>query len=78
MQLFPKFEDFDRVKNGFVSKNQFRRVLSDLDLATLLNELEFKNICDKFRVQIGTRDDIDYVTLCDTLYALGGFEYRRP
>lgn len=76
--MYPKFEDFDRVKNGFVSQNQFRRVLNDLDLAPALNEMEFKNLCDKFRVQIGTRDDIDYITLNDTLYQIAGFDYRMP
>ena len=78
LQLFPKFEDFDRVKNGFVTINQFKRVLSDLDLGSLLTDIEFKNLCDKFKVQIGNRDDIDYGELCDTLYSLGGFEHRRP
>lgn len=76
--MFPRFEDFDRVKNGFISQNQFRRVLSDLDLATLLTEIEFKKICEKFCVQIGTRDDVDYNSFCESLYHLGGFEYRAP
>jgi hypothetical protein len=78
IQLFPRFEDFDRVRNGFVTKSQFRRVLVDLDLESLLNELECKTLCEKFCVQIGNRDDIDYNTFCDTVYEIGGFEYRRP
>ena len=78
MQLFPRFEDFDRVKNGNVSINQFRRVLNDLNLITLLTELELEAIIKKYSIRIGTNDDVNYVSFCDKIYELGSFEYRRP
>jgi Ca2+-binding EF-hand superfamily protein len=36
------FEDYDRVHNGTVSQSQFRRVLSELELASLVSEQDFK------------------------------------
>lgn len=78
MQLFPKFEDFDRVKNGNVSQNQFRRVLNDLDLLSLLTDAEFASILKMFFIRIGTRDDVNYNAFCDKVYQAGNFEYRKP
>lgn len=78
MQLFPRFEDFDRVKNGNVSINQFRRVLNDLNLVSLLTELELESIIKKYSIRIGTNDDVNYVSFCDKIYELGSFEYRKP
>ena len=78
MQLFPKFEDFDRVRNGHLSQNQFRRVLTDLSLSTIINDAELAAIMKKFFIRVGTRDDINYTSFCDKLYELGSFEYRKP
>lgn len=78
MQIFPRFEDFDRIKNGFVSRNQFVRVLNDLNLGSMLNEIELGCVLKKFSVKIGTRDDVNYVKFADTIYDLGSFEYRLP
>lgn len=78
MQIFPKFEDFDRVKNGNVSQNQFRRVLTDLNLASLLIDIELASIMKKYCIRIGTRDDVNYISFCDRIYELGSFEYRKP
>ncbi|CAF0725960.1 unnamed protein product [Rotaria sordida] len=78
IQLFPLFEDFDRVRNGHVTQNQFLRVLNDLALLTLLNGFEKDNLLEKFRVRVGGRDDIDYLTFCHELNALAGFEAGIP
>lgn len=79
MQLFPLFEDFDQVKNGYVSQNQFRRVLNDLNLVSLLRNVELDALMRKYCVRIGhSRDDVNYVSLCDKIYELGSFEYRKP
>lgn len=78
MQLFPKFEDFDQVKNGHVSKSQFRRVLTELRLDTLMNTTELESLMKKYNSRIGTRDDINYVEFCDQVYEAAEFEYRKP
>ncbi len=78
LQLFPLFEDFDRVRNGHVTQNQFLRVLNDLGMLTLLNGFEKDNLLEKFRVRVGGRDDIDYITFCHELNALAGFEAGIP
>lgn len=78
IQIFPLFEDFDRVKNGHVSQNQFLRVLNDLGLLTLLNGFEKENLVEKFRVRVGGRDDIDYLTFCHQINSLAGFEAGIP
>lgn len=78
MQIFPRFEDFDRVKNGNVSQNQFRRVLNDLNLVSLLKDAELDCIMKRFCIRIGTRDDVNYVSFCDKVYEIGSFEYRKP
>jgi hypothetical protein len=78
MQLFPKFEDFDRVKNGHVSQNQFRRCLTDLNLVSLLSEIELTAIMKTFFVRVGSRDDVNYNSFIDKLYEMASFEYRMP
>jgi hypothetical protein len=78
LQLFPSFEDFDRVRHGYVTQNQFLRVLNDLSLLNLLTGFEKENLIEKFRVRIGGRDDIDYITFCHELNALAGFEAGIP
>jgi hypothetical protein len=78
MQLFPKFEDFDCVKNGHLSQNQFRRSLTDLNLASLLSDTELTAIMKMFFIRVGTRDDVNYTSFVDKLYELASFEYRMP
>jgi hypothetical protein len=78
IQLFPKFEDFDQVKNGNVSQNQFRRVLNDLSLASVVHDSELNALMKKFCIKIGTRNDFNYVSFCDNIYEAGSFEYRLP
>ncbi|XP_063445753.1 uncharacterized protein LOC134725669 [Mytilus trossulus] len=78
MQLYPLFEDYDRVHNGTVSRSQFRRVLSELELASLVNEQEFKLLWHKFDVKIGGKDDVNYIAFCEMIYALAKFEWRKP
>jgi Ca2+-binding EF-hand superfamily protein len=79
MQLFPLFEDFDRVHNRTVSRSQFRRVLSELGLASLIpSEHEWNSVWMKFCETVGGRDDVNYVAFCDTVYDIANFEWRKP
>lgn len=71
-------EDFDRVKNGKLSRSHFRRVLMQLGLGHLFTGKELNAIYKKFNVQVGSRDDFNYISFCDVIYALAGFIYRKP
>lgn len=77
-QLFPLFEDYDRVHNGTVSQSQFHRVLSELELGSLLSEQEFRVIFGKFKVRIGGKDDVNYIAFCDTVYELARIDPFKP
>ncbi|XP_077982616.1 uncharacterized protein LOC144437541 [Glandiceps talaboti] len=78
MQLFPLFEDYDRVHNGTVSRSQFRRVLSELELNSLVSEREFQLLYEQFHVKIGDKDDVNYIAFCDAIYPLAKLEWRKP
>ena len=79
MQLFPLFEDYDRVHNGTVSRSQFRRVLSELEIASLVaTEQEWVCLYEKYGVKVGGKDDVNYNGFCDRIYELAHFEWRKP
>jgi len=79
IQLFPLFEDYDRVHNGTVSRSQFRRVLSELELASLVaTEQEWVCLFEKFDVKVGGKDDVNYIGFCDLIYERAQFEWRKP
>lgn len=79
MQLFPLFEDYDRVHNGTVSRSQFQRVLNELELASLVSsQQEWTCLWKKFEAKIGGKDDVNYVAFCDMIYDLAKFEWRKP
>lgn len=80
IQLYPLFEDYDRVHNGTVTRNQFRRVLNELQLAgTVSSELEWNLLLDAFNAKIANiYDNFNYAKFCDTIYDLCGFEFRKP
>ncbi|GFR65921.1 hypothetical protein ElyMa_001958300 [Elysia marginata] len=78
MQLFPLFEDYDRVHNGAVSQSQFRRVLMELELASLASDTDVKLIWRKYQMQVGGRTDVNYIAFCEKVCDLAGFEYRKP
>lgn len=79
IQLFPLFEDYDRVHNGTVSRSQFRRVLSELELDKLVaTEQEWKCLYNVFDVKIGGKNDVNYNGFCDTIYELAQFALRKP
>jgi len=78
MQLFPLFEDFDRVRNGTLSQNQFRRVLVSLEIGSGIDEFEYAALFKKFLHQVGTRHDVNYMAFADHVYAMCGFEHRKP
>lgn len=79
IQLFPLFEDYDRVHNGTVSRSQFRRVLCELELASLVaTEQEWVCLQQKFDVKVGGKDDVNYNAFCDMIYEIAHFEWRKP
>ena len=78
MQIFPLFEDYDRVHNGTVSRSQFRRTLSELGLSSLISEQEFQVLNEKFDVKIGGRDDVNYIAFCHLVYDMADFEWTQP
>ncbi|XP_033106808.1 uncharacterized protein LOC117108769 [Anneissia japonica] len=78
MQLFPLFEDYDRVHNGTVSRSQLNRVLSELELGSLVSESEFLVLYKKFDVKVGGKHDVNYIAFCDMIYELAKFEVGKP
>ncbi len=78
MQLFPLFEDYDRIHNGAVSRSQFRRVLTELELGNLVTQVEMELLWKKFHIQVGGKDDVNYNAFCDYIYKTAGFEWRKP
>ncbi|XP_071953709.1 uncharacterized protein [Antedon mediterranea] len=78
IQLFPLFEDYDRVHNGTVSGSQLIRVLSELDLGSLVNNSELCSLCEKFNVKVGGKHDVDYIAFCNMIYQLAKFEVGKP
>lgn len=78
MQLFPLFEDFDRVHNGYVSQQQFRRVLSELQLESMVTQEELELLWQQFQVKVGGKTDVNYTAFCEMIYHMAGFEWRKP
>lgn len=66
IQLHPLFEDYDRVHNATVSRSQFHRVLSELEMGGLLSEQEFRVIFKKFNMTRGGKNDVNYIAFCDS------------
>lgn len=77
MQLFPLFEDYDRVHRGCVSESQFHRVLTELELGSLVNRQEIELISNCFLINQGRRD-VYYIGFCDKIYEIAKFEWRKP
>ncbi len=79
MQLFPLFEDFDRVHNGTLSRLQFRRVLDEIALASLVTtQQEWVALWNKFGEKVGGKDDVNYIGFCDAIFKMANFEPRKP
>ncbi|XP_073251609.1 uncharacterized protein [Porites lutea] len=78
IQIFPLFEDYDRVHNGTVSQFQFHRVLSELDLGSLVSAREFLVIKKKFLVVLGYKHDFNYIGFCDMVNDFANFEFGKP
>jgi Ca2+-binding EF-hand superfamily protein len=78
IQMYTLFEDYDRVHNGTVSQSQFRRVLSELELGSLVNETEFQVLYKKFDVKVGGKDDMNYIAFCDIIYKMANIELFKP
>lgn len=78
IQVFPFFEDYDRVHNGTVSRSQFHRVLSELELGSLVSAREFHVLYEKFNLVIGGKNDFNYVQFCDILNEYAQFDPHVP
>lgn len=78
IQVFPFFEDYDRVHNGTVSRSQFHRVLSELELGSLVSAREFHVLYEKFDLVIGGKHDFNYVQFCDILNEYAQFDPHVP
>jgi len=78
IQVFPFFEDYDRVHNGSVSRSQFHRVLSELELGSLVSAREFHVLYEKFDIVIGGKHDFNYVQFCDVLNEHAQFDPHVP
>lgn len=65
IQLHPLFEDYDKVHNATVSRSQFHRVLSELEMGGLLSEQEFRVIFKKFNMTRGGKNDVNYIAFCE-------------
>ena len=78
IQIFPLFEDYDRVHNGTVSQFQFHRVLSELDLGSLVSAREFLVVKKKFLVVLGYKHDFNYIGFCDMVNDFANFEFGKP
>ncbi|EDO33216.1 predicted protein [Nematostella vectensis] len=78
IQIFPLFEDYDKVHNGSVSRSQFNRVLSELDLGGLVSAREFEVLYQKFDVVIGLKHDFNYIGFCDTINDYANFAFGMP
>ena len=78
LQLFPLFEDYDRVHNGNVTRLQFHRVLTELDMGSLLSAQEIEVIFSQFKVHMGGRDDMNYIPFCHRVYELANFDPSQP
>lgn len=76
--MFPLFEDYDRVNNGSVSRSQFRRVLTELELGSMVGQREFELLWCMFEVMIGGKNDVNYITFCDKINELAKFDKRKP
>ncbi|XP_007897754.1 uncharacterized protein LOC103182503 [Callorhinchus milii] len=78
LQLFPLFEDYDTIHIGRISQSQFHRVLTELDLDNVLSLKDIRAIRQKFRVKVGSRDDVDYIAFCDAVYDAACMNKRMP
>ena len=72
------FEDYDRVHNGAVSRSQLHRVLSELELGSLVSAREFHVLYEKFDLVIGGKHDFDYIHFCDILNDYAHFDPNVP
>jgi len=78
IQLFPLFEDYDRVHNGTVSRSQLHRVLSELELGSLVSAREFHVLYEKFDIVIGGKHDFNYTQFCEILNNYALFDPNIP
>ena len=78
IQIFPLFEDYDRVHNGTVSRSQFHRALSEMELGSLVSAREFEVLYKRFNVVVGLKNDFNYIAFCDMVNDYAKFEYGKP
>lgn len=78
LQIYPQFEDYDKAHNGSVSRSQFCRVLSGLDLGSMVSQREFLVLYKKFEVKVGYQNDVNYNAFCDMIYKMANIELFKP
>ncbi|XP_051897298.1 uncharacterized protein LOC127584565 [Pristis pectinata] len=78
IQLFPPFEDYDRLNIGSVTQSQFHRVLTELDLDNVLSLRDIRILMQRFRVKVGTGDNVNYIAFCDAVYDAAQMDKRMP
>lgn len=83
----PHFEDFDKTKQGYVSKNQFLRILNQFRLFPDENAL---NLILKRYMDKGSVDEVNYYEFCKDVdiydegveiskkYAQSFLDYKKP
>ena len=64
IHLKPTFQDFDRTKNGHVTKLQFLRVLDLLRISA--SEAVLQELCRKY-MDKGNVDEVNYVDFCEDI-----------
>eukprot|EP00117_Sycon_ciliatum_P041916 scpid16142/ scgid5850/ len=70
LDLFPPFEDFDRLKIGYVTQAQFFRVMNQLGLAGCTAPTWWDLLLRRFRMDVGGRRDFNYLAFAHTLNQL--------
>ncbi|XP_069741796.1 EF-hand calcium-binding domain-containing protein 6-like [Narcine bancroftii] len=78
VQLFPPFEDFDRLNIGSVTQSQFHRVLTELGLQNVLSLRDIRVLAQRFLVKVGSGDNVNYVAFCDAVHDAANMEKRIP
>lgn len=68
LQVIEYFQDYDSLRSGSITKDQFQRGLSDLGLSAIgqhnLTQPQFKKLCDHY-VTPGMPDKVQWTRFMD-------------
>lgn len=76
MLLQHDFKDFDKIHRGVVTKDQFFRVLTDLNLGQLLTNEEREQLAEHYSARVGGRWDVHYRQFIDDVEQYGEVLHR--